>query len=255
MSAEFLDNRLVIAIVSLVAGTGLAHVVERLRKKRGVLSYFVRHSQVGTSVVDPALGSVQITWNGNPVVDLYSSTMEIRNESVNDYDDVCIHVFTSDTVLLTERAELVGTLQRLNWTREFVSQLAPVGQGLSETQHQLLAAQREYHVPILNRGEVVRLTFLNAPRTDKPPTVWLDVVHKGLKVRFRVPQAQILGVSRSTAGWVGAVMGVVVLVIMISLSKSVFVVGVLCMLYGLVAQLPAALVIRLFRRLRRLLSD
>jgi hypothetical protein len=125
--------------------------------------------------------------NGNLVANLYSSTVELRNESLADYENVVVRVFSNHTVLLTERSELLGTTRPLGWTDEFARRLAvPSGAQATDIQRDLYGRQREYLVPVMNRGQVVRFTFLNAATTENQPTIWLDIVHKGVKVNSTV---------------------------------------------------------------------
>ena len=72
---------------------------------RGLFTYFVWHNKVGVSVDDAVFGTVRVTWNDNLVANLYSSTVELRNESLKDYENVVVRVFSNDTIHLTERAE------------------------------------------------------------------------------------------------------------------------------------------------------
>ena len=99
----FLDNRLLLAVASGVLGVILTLLTQRILQKRGVFAYFVRHNRVGLSTDDPVFGSVRVTWNDNPVDNLYISTVELRNESLNDYENVAARVFTSDTILLNRK--------------------------------------------------------------------------------------------------------------------------------------------------------
>src|SRR4051812_32976223 len=107
---SLLDNRLVLPLVSGLLGIILTLMADRILNKRGRFSYFVQHSRVGVSAVDPVLGTVRVTWNNNPIgTALYSSVVELRNESLRDYENIKVRVYTSDAVLLTERTEILGT--------------------------------------------------------------------------------------------------------------------------------------------------
>ncbi|HEY2931073.1 MAG TPA: hypothetical protein VGK99_04950 [Acidobacteriota bacterium] len=221
MNLALLDSRLVVAVIAGVLGFILALLTQRILGKRGLFTYFVWHNRLGVSADDAIFGSVRVTWNDNPVANLYSSTVELRNESFNDYDNVVVRVFTNDTFLLTERTDIVGTTHFLNWTDEFSNRLV-VQPGTQPTiaQQNLYRSQRDYLVPTMNRGQIVRFTFLNAPTSDKP-SLWLDILHKGVRLKFRLAQTQFLGVPQPAAALVGAALSLVVLAVVVSLVDSV----------------------------------
>lgn len=246
-----LDNKYVIAAISGVGGALLMLLTQQILNKRGLFTYFVHHFRVGVSADDAVFGSVRVTWNGNAVANLYSSTVELMNESMKDFEKVVVRAFTNDTILLTERTEIVGTTHIVNWSDEFKKELevAP-GQTPSDAQVDIHSRRRDYLVPVLNRGQVVRFHFLNAARTDKQPSIWLDVLHKGVKLKFQVPQNLILGVAQPRAALVGAILGFILVGIIIASINAVWIAALVSLVYGFVAQVPGAWAIRVWRRIR-----
>jgi len=253
---SFLDNRLLVSLISGRVGAIVALLTQRILGKRGLLTYFVWHNQIGVSADDAVFGMVRVTWNGNPVANLYSSTIELRNESLKDYENVSVRVFTADTFLLTERSEILDTTQVLGWTDEFSRSLSVLpGSEPTLAQRNLFGSRRDYLVPTMNRGQVVRLTFLNAPTLGKQPSLWLDILHKGVKIRFRIAQNQFLGVSQPAAVLVGTAVGVVFMVIVVGLVHTVWLASILCLLYGLLVVVPGALSIKIWRWVRDAIGD
>ncbi len=250
-----LENRYILGLASSLAGIVLTLITQRVLNKRGLFSYFVRHSRVGVSADDAIFGSVRVTWNGNPVANLYSSAVELVNESLKDYENVVVRAFTNDTVLLTERTEIAGTTRTLTWTDDFQNQLkvAP-NQAPSQSQIDLYSRQRDYLVPTMNRGQVVRIHFLNAAKTQNQPSIWLDVLHKGVKVQFRVAHAEVLGIPQPLAALAGVISALVIVGLVISFIQSVWVAAICSLLYGFFAQVPGALLIKLWRSLREVLG-
>jgi hypothetical protein len=111
-------------------------------------------------------------------------------------------------------------------------------------------SRRDYMIPTMNRGQIVRFHFLNAAKTQNQPSIWLDVLHKGVRHRFRVPQNQILGVPQPRAALAGVVLGFVLLGVLIATVETVWIAAVCSLLYGLIAQVPGAWVIRAWRATR-----
>lgn len=231
-------------------------VVQAILGKRGLFTYNVWHNRVAVSAEDSAFGTVQVTWNDKPVTNLYISTVELRNESFRDYQDVAVKVWSSTTLLLTEQTELVGTTSVLRWTSPFSESLA-IAPGADATAEQLalIHAQREFLVPTMNRGQVVRLTFLNAATTQDGPSIWLDVVHPGVRAKFRTVAQQFMGVPQPAAALVGSLFGIVVVVLISQLVQSPAVAATLGLVYGITVLVPGALTLKAWRRARQLLSD
>ena len=247
-----MESRLISVLIGSVVGAVLTVLTQCIMSKRGLFTYFVRHERIGLSADDAVFGTVRVTWNDTPAANLYSSTIELRNESLRDYEDVIVNVHTNDTILLTESSHIVGTIQSLKWTEAYADKLVvdAAGQATAE-QQALYGNRREYRIPTMNRGQVVRLVYLNAASTDKGPSLWLDIVHRGVRLKFRPPQPEVMGVPARGAGFVGLGIGVAVLGTVIWLVDSLWVGATLCLAIGLVAQTAGALAIRLWRWLRQ----
>jgi hypothetical protein len=250
-----LDNKLLVAFASALGGAAVTLFTTSIVNRRGLFTYFVRHSRVGVSADDAVFGSVRVTWNGNLIANLYSSTIELINQSMKDYENVLVRVFTTDTSLLTERLKMVGSTQVPKRTAEFVAQIrVPDGQVATDGQRQLFTSQRDYSIATLNRGQVVRFTFLNNPRAQNSPSIWLDVLHKGVRLQFRVPRSEVLGVPQPSAALVGATLCLALIAVIVSVTDSVLLAGLWGLTLGFFAQLPGALAIKLWRFLREWLG-
>ena len=252
----FLNDRSILDLLLVILTVVITIVTQRILRKRGLITYFVRHSQVGMSADDVIFGSVRVTWNGNEVPNLYSSILELRNESLKDYDNVTISVYTSDTILLSEKTQVVGTPHILEWSADFSKRLA-VQPGAQPTpdQQELYGTHREYLLPTLNRGQAVRLIFLNVPRSKGQPSIWMDIQHHGIKVKFRVAHDEVLGTPGPAALLAGTALGVPLLAVVIASVNTVWVATALAFLYGLLIKVPGAYSIKLWRWIRELVGD
>ena len=255
MEFTFLQDRLNVALISLFFGAILTLLTQRILNKRGLFTFYVYHYRVGVSADDAIFGSVRATWNNLAVDYLYSSSVELRNESLKDYENVKVKVYTNDTVLLTERTEIVGTSRIVEWTTSFAERVSvPPGGEPTEDQFGLYAREREYLIPAMNRGQKVRFTYLNTTSEPEQPTIWLDILHKGVKTKFRVAQTEFLGVPQSSAGWVGSVLGIAIVALVVATVETFWLVAALSFLLGLIALLPGAASIKLWRRFRDLVG-
>lgn len=242
-------------VASAVAGGVITLLITKLLKKRGRFLYSVSHTQIGMSADDDIFGNVRLTWNDHPVANLFLSTIELKNESLNDFKDIVAKVYTNDTTLLTERTEVVGTTEILHWSDRFRESLKVESGQPTPAQMDMYNESREYIIPIVNRGQVVRLAFLNAPTQGLQPTLWLDIVHPGVKFEFRKPQGELLGVSQPASAIVGFILGLMFLGIVIHYVKTAWLAAVLCFIFGSILVLPGALLIKCWYRLRDLLGS
>ena len=238
---------MITALVSIVGTIISQHLLNRRARFR----YSVVHSRVGVSADDVIFGSIKLTWNGNPVANLYTSTVELVNESMRDFENIVVTIYTADTNLLTQRTEIVGSTQILNWTSQYAETLrVPDGQKPTPQQFELYNSHRDFLIPVMNRQQKVRLTFLNAAKTQTQPSLWLDILHKGIKVRFGVADNQIFGVSQQMASLVGSILGLVVVGVIILFVPSIWIATVIAFVYGLFAQAPGAYFIKASRAIQ-----
>ena len=251
MDLALLDSRLAVALVSTGLGAFLMFLMQMIVNRRGLFTYLVWHNKVGTSTDDAVFGTVRVTWNHNLIHNLYLSVIELKNESQKDYENVVVKIFTNDTDLLSERSEIVGTTRFLDWTEEYSNRLA-VATGAEPTQDQvtLYSMQREYLLPTMNRGQVVRVAYLNAAHTEHEPTLGMDIVHKGVQTKLRVPQNVFMGVSQPQAALVGSALGLGVISAVIVFVDAVWMASVICMMYGLLVVVPGAICIKSWRWFR-----
>ena len=113
------------------------------------------------------------------------------------------------------------------------------GQEPSESQWETYNGQREYIIPILNRG---RFQFSKDSIADY-------MAISGTKGRQNAPQIKFL-VFQPRAAFVGVIIGIAVLITLaLTVSKS-WIVATIAMAYGFVAQLPGAYAVKMLRRVR-----
>jgi ABC-type antimicrobial peptide transport system permease subunit len=255
MSLQQMFQQYLPMIASAVGGMLLTWIVQQFQKKRGTFSYYVNHNRMAQSTEDAVFGAVGVTWNGNSVPNLYLSTVELVNESMNDYENVAVRAYTNDTNLFTEQTQIVGTSHILEWSEKYKGQLhVDGGNNATDSQRQIFSSQREYIIPAMNRGQVVRLNYLNSAKGNSQPNIWLDVVHKGVRLKFRRPQNQLLGVSQPLAALVGSTLGFFFIGVLIYTTTEVWIAALASLVYGLVAQVPGAYIIKTWRKCREFIG-
>lgn len=250
-----LESKVFIATTSGLGGILATVFAQYLLNKRGVFSYQVFHNRIGLSAVDAIYGSVKVTWNDNPVLHLYLSTVEVTNESIKDYESVAIRIFTNNTTLLTQRTEIVGTTRIIDFTEDYKNKIA-VSEGNQPTEEQftLFRNQRDYFIPTMNRGQVLRFEFLNAAHSNEQPAIWLDILHKGVICKFQMAKNQIFGVVQSEAALVGSFLGAIGIVAVIIWVENLALASILSFLIGWLVLVPGVFAIKFLRWLRGVLA-
>lgn len=247
-----LESKLVIAAVSWAGGILAAVLVQQILNRRRMLSYFVQHQYLGSTAQDSTFGNVEIKWNGSPVPNLYLSTVELTNESSRDLEKIKILAYTADTDLLSEFPQLVGTTQHIRYSPEFEDFITvPTGELPSETQLKDYRRRREYLIPVMNRGQVVRFQYLNSSNTSNQPSIWLESVHPGVTLKFKIQKPLVYGVPQPLAAFAGVISSIVFAVLLATYNQYVWLTAFGCLLYGLVAQLPGAFIVRAIRKFRQ----
>jgi len=242
-------------VLAAVLGGVVTVVAERILKKRGLLTYSVEHSTVGAAGEDPVFGRVEVSWNGNPLSNLFVSTVELVNASLSDFEGIEVRVFSRDAILLTEKTGIEGTTRVLEWTEEYQAKLHTAGGPAAQHQIDLHSSQRDYHVPTLNRGQTARFSYLTTSAQGASPSLWLDVVHPGVKLKYRVKLNLAFGVAQPVAGIVGLLIGVALLLLAAQFIQPGWILVSAAFGYGLVAQLPGAMAVHAWRRARALVGD
>jgi len=166
-------------------------------------------------------------------------------------------VYTGNTLLLTERTEIVATTQVVRWAPDFQQRLqVPAGNQPTEQQFNTYYHSREYLVPVLNRGQRAVFHFLTTvpqAHVAEGPLVWVDLLHPGAQISFRPLTPQIHGVPVRLAIRLGLFVCLMVLIATSVLLDEVWAAAFLCMVVGLFAQSVGAAAFRIGLFLKRII--
>lgn len=245
---DIFNNQFVRYIFFAFAGALILYLRNRVRR----LEYVVHHERIASSSIDPIFGSIQTTWQGNPISNLYTSRVELTNNTSRDFSEVIFKVYTGDIILLTERTEIIGTPRIVEWSPAFKQQMY-VQPGGTPTQQQfdVYNRSREYKLPVFNRGQKIAMTYLTAiPPSASGPSVWVDIDHKGIKVEYIPPGPRIHGVPQKVAIGFGLAISAVTFIIFGAYSPDSWLTAFACIFVGLFAQSIGALVYRVLKLLK-----
>ncbi len=219
--------------------------------RRALFTYSVFHSQVGLSAEDAIYGSMKMTWNDYAVDRLYLSTIELTNESSQDFESVTASVYTDSTRLLADKTVVLGTTKILEYTDEYKRQLeVSSGERPTPLQYELYYRRKDYLISTMNRRQTVRFEFLNEPKPDEQPSIWLEILEKGVKLEFKPQQNQFAGVPQPTAVRVGILVGLIFVSVVLMLVNDRLIVALLAYAIGLLVILPGIYAIKAYQKVR-----
>lgn len=266
-------------IPSLVSGLITFFVTLLLvlaRNRRSLLTYHVTHDRIGISTLDNIHGEVLVTVGGNQMQNLYMSNIWFVNRSTRDIEDleVKVLVVSNDMQLMTEQAYIEGTVEVLKYTVEFEeikNQLEFTMAGVREakavddfkTATQLDEAQIEnwriwlgqrwYKVPVFARGQTIRFTYMMNVMSNVNPALIVSCQKAGVRVKYKQPYQPIWhlwGIPLAEAGLSGIGVGILVWLIIIKSVSALWLATLLCLIIGLLSNIPGAAIVKLYRWVR-----
>lgn len=153
--------------------------------------------------------------------------------------------------MLTQRTELSDTTRIIEFTNEYMQEiLVHEGEKPTDSQFELYRCRRDYIVPTMNRGQKVRFELLNAAKTEEQPTIWLEILQKGIKCKFRIAHQLFMGVPQPTAALVGSAIGFVAIGLILFYVNSFWLTGLLSYVIGLFALIPGVFAVKSYRKIR-----
>jgi len=205
------------AAVWAVAGAIVVHLWRRYRERMVTLRWQVSHQPLGFSSQDVLFGTIEIRYNGNPVHNLFFTLIEIQNDSNSDLTNVDLNfVFNDGSEIRMSHGAVQGSANMLPFAEPFETDLRrfltlqqddPPKAGLPGT----LFRRRDYRVPTLNRGAVVRVGMLVQAQTGQQPFIQVASDHPGLRLVFQAPRSLVLGVNHNLAISIGILAGIAII--------------------------------------------
>lgn len=246
-----LDNKIFMYSVSAIGGGVLVYLRNGLR----TLEYTVSHQGLAFSSNDPIIGSIQVSWRSTQVTNLYLSKVELKNNTNKDFKNITFKTYTLDTLLLTEKTEIVGTSQIAKWSPAFQQTLAVPPNGTpTPSQFDIYNKSREYQVPVFNRRQKIILTYLTTiPQTSPGPAIWLETIHEGVLAKYKPPGPEIFGVSIKIATNLGVLLATATVMLSILYLSDLWLSSLICMLVGLFAKPLGATLYQIYKLIKSII--
>ena len=247
-----------------------------VRNRRALFTYHVTHDRIGISTLDNIHGEVSVTVGGNQMHNLYMSNVWLVNRSMRDIEDLELKVWTAtnDMQLMSEHTHVEGTVEFVKHTNEFegikgqlIAAIASAENAKAAGDHALATQieqdqannrgtwlnQRGYAVPVLARGQTIRLTYMTNVISNEAPAIFISCQKAGVRVKYKKPYQPIWhvwGVPLGGAAFGGIVIGMLVWLVVISSISTLWVAALLCLVVGLLGNIPGAGIVKVYRWLR-----
>lgn len=221
-----------------------------------MLHFIASHTAIAMSAKDDAFGHIEVRCAGQPIDRLWMTTVTLTNDTGKDFEALPVRIYTQDdTLLFGERTELTGTTFKIGQSPEMMKklELTPGTPPTPEQQH-IFAHQRDYVVPVLNRGESAKWFLLTTvkpvPEGQTPiqgPSVWCDLLKAGVKLRYRIVGPQVLGVPTKVAVGIGLVATILAYAVSIAFDAPSWVAALPSAIVGFLAPIIGAYVYKAAR--------
>jgi len=106
----------------------------------------------------------------------------------------------------------------------------------------------------MNRRQVIFFTFINSANTQNQPSIWLDILHKSVQLKFQTARNKVFGVSQQRASLMGLCVSLIIVIAIIVIVGSIWLAASISFLVGLFAQFFGVLAIKLWNQLKQFIS-
>ena len=266
---DWVPDWVITNFLTFVATLVATLVVVLVKNRRSLLTYHVRHDRIGISTYDNIHGEVSVTVGGNQMQNLYMSNVWLVNRSMRDVENLEIKIYagTDDLKLMSEQTHIEGTVDFLKYTAEYEGIKSQLLNAVAEKENAMVvddatenkinqtqasnwkmwSSQRWYKVPVFARGQTIKFTYMTNVLSDVDPVIHISCQKAGIRVKYKQPYQPIWhlwGVPLVQAGLAGIVIGVFVWFVIISSISTLWLAALLCLVAGLLGNIPGAAMVK-----------
>lgn len=179
-------------------------LIEKFKNRLSIFSSKITFSPIGTSYDDKIFGQITVKHQDREIKHLNFITITIKNISNSDFEDLVMKVWVDkSSQILAEKGNYADNLSSIFLTNEY-SQLHNNLNERAEkfraenpdaefpeylmNQYDVFAKNREYNIPVLNRGSSFYINLLVENFDGKVPICQYSLLHKGVKVITEVDE-------------------------------------------------------------------
>lgn len=255
--SEIINSKIALTTISALGGALLQSLFTMWRSRIREIPYTVSHERIGVTTSDPLFGEVVVTWNNQTAENLFTSQLTLTNDTSHDFENLKVKLYTgNETLLLTERTEIVNTSQIVQWDPEF-RDLLKIPSDQSEPtaqQFEIYRHTREYLIQIFNRGESAVFRYMTTSVNGATaPAIWLDIRRAGFKSKYVEHTAHVHGVPQKFAIWLGLTATLLIVVTTAIFVSASWLIALISGIAGLFAQSIGAALFRALKFFMKLL--
>src|SRR5262245_41563386 len=113
------------AAVWVAIGALFAHLWHRYRSRMTTLRWQAAHQPLGVSTQDALFGTIEVRYNGQPVHNLFFTTIDLQNQSNSDLKEIDLNlVFEDGTIIFMAHGAVQGSANMLPFAEPFNSELS-----------------------------------------------------------------------------------------------------------------------------------
>ena len=242
------------------AGWMIAQFWRRYRARMVVLRWQAGHQPLAVSAQDALFGTIEVRYNGNPVHNLFFTTIDLQNQSNIDLADIDLNiVFQDGTIIYMAHGGVQGSANALPFADPFASDFdrfmkLPANDPNRSAIGAILTRRRDFRVPILNRGGVLKIVMLVQAIPGAQPFVNLACDAQGVRLQFQGPQKLLFGVEQNLATLTGLTIGFVIVAGIAAAHLGPAVTAFAAFAVGCVAAALGVVVVRGFRWFGRVIG-
>lgn len=239
-------------IATFFSGALLVHLWNKFINRISILRYTVFHQHIAISSNVPGIGSIEVLHNNVSVKSLYLSTVSIVNDTNRDLSDIEVNLTSdSNSIILVSHGINKASGKNVYFTDRY-------SKILSDSNPEIIRSTlsfRDYLIPVINRGDIIEFSLLIVNDLGNYPFITVACEHIGVKIKFqKVPRQKLFGESTTVSALIGLILTAIVCYLFIYFNFSLTVGVWLSFILGLCASLIGLVIIKIFKKLRRLFT-
>jgi len=200
----------------------------------------------------PGVGSIEVLHNSVPVKSLYLSNVSIINDTNRDLSDIEFNITCDpNSIILTSQGINKASGKNVYFTDRYSKLLSDN----SPDNVRNVLSFRDYLVPVINRRDTIEFSLLIVNELANFPYLTVACEHIGIKIKFqKVPRQKLFGESTSISALIGLIITTIACYLLIYFNFALTLGVWLSFILGLTTSFFGLLIIKLFKKLRRLFT-
>lgn len=187
-------------IIGIVVGFILRMLFDKWKKRVAVIKYKINHQSLGTSTKP-----IEILYNKIPVKNVFSSMIEIKNDSPLDIKNAVFKIKGADkTIFLSDFAFKNDPSIAIQWTSEYLGLYDNLQSNMNVIMH-----NREYLIPVFNRGDKLLFSLSTSTQSGELPNIIIQSDYIGMRLKCSKIQQEMWGIPIAWAtiiGWIATIL-------------------------------------------------